>query len=64
MRIRIRYPVTPVRRRFNLVSSTVPHGDGIVIDVSLMNHILELDEETFTATVEPGVIFTGFSGIC
>ena len=53
-------PVTPRGAGTNLVGSTVPHGDGIVIDVSLMNHILELDEETFTATVEPGVILQDF----
>ena len=32
-------PVTPRGAGTNLVGSTVPHGDGIVIDVSLMNHI-------------------------
>ena len=53
-------PITPRGAGTNLVGSTVPHGDGIVIDVSLMNHILELDEETFTATVEPGVILQDF----
>ena len=56
-------PVTPRGAGTNLVGSTVPSGHGIVLDVSLMNHVLELDEETFTATVEPGC--TGrFSGLC
>ena len=31
-----------------------------MLDVSLMNHVLELDEETFTATVEPGVVLEDF----
>lgn len=53
-------PVTPRGAGTNLVGSTVPRGDGIVIDVSFMDHILELDEETFTATVEPGVILQDF----
>ena len=53
-------PVTPRGAGTNLVGSTVPRGDGIVVDVSLMNHILELDEKTFTATVEPGVILQDF----
>lgn len=53
-------PVTPRGAGTNLVGSTVPHGEGIVVDVSLMNHVLELDEETFTATVEPGVILEEF----
>lgn len=52
--------VTPRGAGTNLVGSTVPRGDGIVVDVSLMNHILELDEKTFTATVEPGVILQDF----
>ncbi|MGN0203749.1 MAG: FAD-binding oxidoreductase [Coprococcus sp.] len=53
-------PVTPRGAGTNLVGSTVPSGDGIVLDVSRMNHILEVDEETFTAIVEPGVILEDF----
>lgn len=53
-------PVTPRGTGTNLVGSTVPKGDGIVLDFSKMNHILEVDEETFTATVEPGVILSDF----
>ena len=52
--------VTPRGAGTNLVGSTVPNGKGIVLDFSLMNHILEIDEETFTATVEPGVILEDF----
>jgi glycolate oxidase len=32
------------------------HGEELIIDVHLMNRIGELDEETFTLTVEPGVL--------
>lgn len=53
-------PVTPRGAGTNLVGSTVPRGNGIVLDLSLMNHILEVDEETFTATVEPGVVLEDF----
>ncbi len=53
-------PVTPRGAGTNLVGSTVPSGHGIVLDVSLMNHVLELEEETFTATVEPGVVLEDF----
>lgn len=53
-------PVTPRGAGTNLVGSTVPQGKGIVLDFSLMNHILEVDRETFTATVEPGVILEEF----
>lgn len=39
----------------NLVGSTIPNG-GIIIDLSLMNNIVELDKETFTITVQPGIL--------
>lgn len=48
--------VTPRGAGTNLVGSTVPQFGGIVIDVSKMNHIIELDEKNFTLTVEPGVL--------
>jgi glycolate oxidase len=32
------------------------HGEELIIDLKLMNRILDLDEETFTLTVEPGVL--------
>ncbi len=53
-------PVTPRGAGTNLVGSTVPHDGSIIIDFSLMNHILEIDKENFTATVEPGVILEDF----
>ena len=53
-------PVTPRGAGTNLVGSTVPTGQGIVLDLSYMNKIIELDKETFTATVEPGVILEDF----
>lgn len=52
--------VTPRGAGTNLVGSTVPQKKGIILDVSQMNRILEIDEETFTATVEPGVILQDF----
>lgn len=55
-----RIPVTPRGAGTNLVGSTVPQGEGIILDLSRMNHILEVDEETFTATVEPGVVLKDF----
>lgn len=54
-----RIPVTPRGAGTNVVGSTVP-GGGIVLDFSRMNKILEIDPETFTATVEPGVILQDF----
>jgi glycolate oxidase len=52
--------VTPRGAGTNLVGSTVPDHGGIVLDMSLMNHIIELDYETFTASVEPGVVLQDF----
>lgn len=51
-------PVTPRGAGTNLVGSTVPDRGGIVLDLSRMNRILELDEETLTVTVEPGVLLS------
>ena len=53
-------PVTPRGAGTNLVGSTVPDHGGIVLDLSLMNHILELDYETLTATIEAGVLLQDF----
>ena len=50
-----RIPVTPSGAGTNLVGATVPDKGGIIIDVSQMNRILELDRETLTVTVEPGI---------
>lgn len=53
-------PVTPRGAGTNLVGSTVPERGGIVLDLSRMNRILEIDENTFTAVVEPGVFLEDF----
>lgn len=53
-------PVTPRGAGTNLVGSTVPHHGSIIVDLSLMNHIFEVDQENFTATVESGVILEDF----
>ena len=49
-------PVTPRGAGTNLVGSTVPVDGGIILDLSQMNRILELDTETMTVTVEPGML--------
>lgn len=51
-----RIPVTPRGAGTNLVGSTVPVDGGIILDLSQMNRILELDTETMTITVEPGLL--------
>lgn len=56
-------PVTPRGAGTNLVGSTVPHGEGIILDLSLMNRVLEIDEDTLTAVVEPGVVLQDFQAL-
>ena len=51
-----RIPVTPRGAGTNLVGSTVPEDGGIILDFSLMDRVLELDEQTMTVTVEPGIL--------
>ncbi|WP_294731794.1 FAD-binding oxidoreductase [uncultured Faecalibaculum sp.] len=49
-------PVTPRGAGTGLVGSSVAMEHGIMLDTTLMNQILELDEENLTLTVEPGVL--------
>lgn len=49
-------PVTPRGAGTNLVGSTVPLDGGIILDLSRMNRVLELDRDTMTITVEPGML--------
>ena len=51
-----RIPVTPRGQGTGLVGGAVPMSGGILLDMSGMNRILELDEENMTLTVEPGVL--------
>lgn len=48
--------VTPRGAGTGLVGASVAIEKGLMIDTTLMNHILELDEENLTLTVEPGVL--------
>jgi glycolate oxidase len=54
-------PVTPRGSGTGLVGAAVPIYGGIIIDLSKMNRILELDEENLTLTVEPGVLLMEIS---
>ncbi len=49
-------PVTPRGAGTGLSGGAVPVKGGIVISLERMNRILEIDEETLTITVEPGVV--------
>ena len=54
-------PVTPRGSGTGLVGAAVAINKGIIMDMSLMNHFLELDEENLTVTVEPGVLLMELS---
>jgi glycolate oxidase len=54
-------PVTPRGSGTGLVGSSVAIEHGIMIDTTLMNHFLELDENNLTITVEPGVLLMELS---
>ena len=56
-----RIPVTPRGAGTGLVGAAVPMERGVVLDTSLMNHFLELDEDNLTLTVEPGVLLMELS---
>jgi glycolate oxidase len=49
-------PVTPRGQGTGLVGAAVAIHGGIMLNLSKMNQILELDEENLTLTVEPGVL--------
>ncbi len=49
-------PVTPRGAGTGLVGAAVPAEGGIVLDLSGMNRILELDRDNLCVTVEPGVL--------
>ncbi len=49
-------PVTPRGAGSCLTGATIPNKKGIILDLSKMNKILEIDEENLLVTVEPGVL--------
>ena len=51
-----RIPVTPRGAGTGLSGGAVPIYGGIVLSLEKMNRVLDIDEDNFTATVEPGVV--------
>ena len=49
-------PVVPRGMASGLAAASVPFGGGIVLSLTRMNRILELDQENRTALVEAGVV--------
>ena len=52
----LQVPVVPKGAGTGLSGGAVPEEDGILLSVSRMRNILEIDEENRTALVEPGVV--------
>ncbi|HZN14880.1 MAG TPA: FAD-binding oxidoreductase [Acidimicrobiales bacterium] len=50
-------PVTPVVAGYNVAGLTIPRRGGIVLDLTRMNRIVEVDEDAMYVVVEPGVTF-------
>ena len=57
-------PVTARGSGTGLVGSSVCVQGGIMLCTTLMNHILELDADNLTVTVEPGVLLMELSEFC
>ncbi|MEA4863500.1 MAG: FAD-binding oxidoreductase [Victivallaceae bacterium] len=51
-----RIPVTPRGQGTGLVGGSVCRFGGIMLDLTRMNRIIEIDQENLTLTVEPGVL--------
>ncbi|HDQ71726.1 MAG TPA: FAD-binding protein [Chloroflexi bacterium] len=49
-------PIVPRGMSSGLAGGSIPMPGSIVLSLTRMNHILEIDEENMTATVEAGVI--------
>jgi FAD/FMN-containing dehydrogenase len=48
-------PVYPRSFGAGIAGSALPYKGGIVVDLKRMNRIIEVNEETMTATIQPGV---------
>ncbi len=49
--------VTPVVAGYNVAGIAIPRQGGIVLDLTRMDHIVELDRDAMYVVVEPGVTF-------
>lgn len=57
-------PVTVRGSGTGLVGAAVPVEGGILLETTQMNKILELDAETLTVTVQPGVLLMELAAFC
>ncbi len=56
-------PIIPRARGTNVVGACVPGNRGIVVSTLKMNQVLEIDEDDFTAVVQPGVVTANFQNL-
>lgn len=57
-------PVTVRGSGTGLVGSAVPIEGGILLETTQMNKIIELDKDTLTVTVQPGVLLMELAAFC
>ncbi|MBQ3792348.1 MAG: FAD-binding oxidoreductase [Clostridia bacterium] len=57
-------PVTVRGSGTGLVGASVPLEGGIMMNMTRMNKILELDEDNLTVTVQPGVLLMELAAFC
>ena len=50
-------PITPVVAGYNVAGIAIPRQGGVVLDLTRMDAIVELDREAMYVVVEPGVTF-------
>ncbi|MDQ1375656.1 MAG: glycolate oxidase, partial [Actinomycetota bacterium] len=50
-------PVTPIVAGYNVAGIAIPRNGGIVLDLTRMDRIVELDRDAMYVVVEPGVTF-------
>ncbi|MFH2127922.1 MAG: FAD-binding oxidoreductase, partial [Pseudomonadota bacterium] len=49
------FPIYPRSFGVNIAGSALPYAGGVVLDLKRMDRIIEINEDTMTATIEPGV---------
>jgi FAD/FMN-containing dehydrogenase len=54
---RTKTPLTPRSSGLNLHGAAVPLHSGIILDLSEMDHIIEINEQDWYAVIEPGVTY-------
>ena len=50
-------PVTPIVSGYNVAGLAIPRDGGVVLDLTRLNRIVELDRDAMYVVVEPGVTF-------